>query len=220
MRFWAIVALIIFASFGCATPEPTPTPTAEPTPIPTVTPRERFSEDALTLRAAFEELIRIKDETWFHVRCYSVNGPAHQWVEYINAMNRDKSIQMRNETGIAPGDLWMMGADFCENAGAHTDYTNWLLREMEPDWVNLRPVPTPIPAVRIVADRPFARTARELAECAWDNPAMWDLFGDDIAASASVDEFALVIEGAVETGTETTWDGVIVSLTLCQQTRP
>ena len=53
MRFWAIVALIIFASFGCATPEPTPTPTAEPTPIPTVTPREGFSEDALTLRAAF-----------------------------------------------------------------------------------------------------------------------------------------------------------------------
>ena len=57
-------------------------------PCVTVTPREGFSEDALTLRAAFEELIRIKDETWFHVRCYSVNGPAHQWVEYINAMNR------------------------------------------------------------------------------------------------------------------------------------
>ena len=56
MRFWAIVALIIFASFGCATPEPTPTPTAEPTPIPTVTPRERFSEDALTLRPRLKNL--------------------------------------------------------------------------------------------------------------------------------------------------------------------
>ena len=136
MRICTIVVLLIVAVVGCASPEPTSTlmPTTEPTPLPTPIPREGFSEDALTLRAAFEELIRIKDENWFHVRCYSVNGPAHQWFEYINAMNLDKGIQILNEVGIVPGDLWTMGLEFCENAGAHTDYTNWLLREMEPDW--------------------------------------------------------------------------------------
>ena len=108
----------------------------------------------------------------------------HQWVEYINAMNRDKSIQMRNETGIALVD----DSDFCENAGAHTDYTNWLLREMAAGLGELAAC-TYSHTRSAHCDRPFARTARELAECAWDNPAMWDLLGDDIAASASVDEF-------------------------------
>ena len=219
MRTLAIVALIALAVIGCGSPEPSPTPTV-PAPLPTPTPREGFSEDALTLRAAFQELIRIKDETWFHVFCYARASPANGWAEYVTAKNQELGIEMLNETGIVPGDLWTMGWEFCQNGGAHTDFTRLLLSEMEPDWVNLRPVPTPIPAVRIVADRPFARTARELAECAWDNPAMYDLFGDDIATSADVDEFALVIEAAVDSGTETTWDGVIVSLTLCQQTQP
>ena len=221
MRICIIAVLLIVTVIGCSSPTPSPTPTAEPTLAPTLispspTPGEGFSEDALTLRAALQELIRVKDETWFHVFCYATGGAANQWSRYVS----DIESKTFYETGIFPSDLWAMGWDYCKNAGAETEYVRSILRDMEPEWVNMRPVPTPIPELRIVADRPFARTARELADCVWDNPTMYDLFGDDIEASADAEELALVIEAAVESGTETTWDGVIVSLTLCQQTQP
>ncbi len=55
------------------------------TPIPTSTPRNMFSPEALELLAAFHELVKFKDETWFHIFCYAEASPAHDWAEYMSS---------------------------------------------------------------------------------------------------------------------------------------
>ena len=187
---------------------------AKPTPTRVlVQPQGGFSEDALMLRAAFQELVKIKDDTWFHVFCYAQSAPASSWAGYVNSL----SLSAYHETGIAPGDLWSMGVDYCQNEGRDTAYTRQVFQQMKPDWVNLRPVPTPIPAMRIVANRPFADASYDLAECVWQNPAMHELL-PEAAYATSIEELALDFEVALETGTVTTWDGLTTALTICENT--
>ena len=182
-----------------------------PTPVPT---QSGFSEDALLLRAALQELISIKHETWFHVFCYAQRSPANSWSNHINSL----SLSAYHETGIAPGDLWGMGWEYCQNEGRDTDDTRWILKQMKPDWVNHRPVPTPIPELRIDANRPFASVSRDLAECAWNNPYMAEVLGEALTESVTMEEYAFVVEAALDGGTKATWDGIITAITICEQT--
>ena len=48
-----------------------------------------YSDKALQLRAAFEEMVKFKSELWFHEYCFSQNGPAHKWAENLNNMQRE-----------------------------------------------------------------------------------------------------------------------------------
>ena len=224
-----VISLLIIVTFGivgavigldetATVQEPTATPRATSTPSPNLRPSAHtgeFSHDALTLRAAMHELTLFKDEPWFHVYCYSGNGPVSSWSTYVS----DMDASTYTETGIVPGELWGLGIEYCQNEGGSTDYTEWLLLQMEPAWVNLRPIPTPIPELRVIANQPFASIAYDLATCAWDNPTMYDLFGDDIASSTNVSEFAGRVEAALDGGTSETWDGAITALTICEQTR-
>ena len=190
----------------------TPT-TAVPTSVPTVAPTrnpDEFSEDALTLRAALAELVSFKDETWFHVFCFA--QPWNGWDDHVLAM--DSTLA---ETGISGGDLWSMAADYCFSEGAETDVTRFMWERMDQDWLDIRPIPTPIAALRVDPVRPFADVAAELAECSWNNPAMDELFHDELEYSNSVDELALMFEAALDGGTVTTWDGAINALTVCKR---
>ena len=89
---------------------------------------------------------------------------------------------------------------------------------MKPEWVNMRPIPTPIPELRIEVDKPFAEFSFKLAHCAWGNPSAMYLLGEDAEASTDVVELTKLIEAALNDGTVETWDGAIAVLTICENT--
>ena len=214
MHTLALILLVALGIVACSSPEPSPTPLATPHWTPPPPPREGFSEEALVLRAAFEELIEFKDEAWFHVFCYAQSSPASQWADYLQT--HDFGIGVLSETGIVAGELWQLGWDYCQNEGKDTDYTRRLLGRLEPEWVNMRPVPTPVPELHVNIGRPFADLSYDLASCIWDNPTIHPPFAEEMSTANDVGEFAVILEGALDQGTLTTWHGAINILTACQ----
>ena len=188
------------------------------TPIPTSTPRNMFSPEALELLAAFHELVKFKDETWFHIFCYAEASPAHDWAEYMSSAES----QTFSETGIGPIHLWLMGTDYCGSEGKETTYTTQVLQDsMKPDWLNYRPIPAPKQEFRVMPNRPYEFMSEKLADCVWHNKAVHHLFQEGIDVSSDASGLAAVIEAALEEATDTkTWDGAILALTLCQSTQP
>ena len=178
------------------------------------TPRAGFSPESLELRAAFDELIKIKDAPWFHIHCYSEASPAHEWGKY---MSRADTLTTFTETGVMHSDLRQMGLDYCESEGKETNYTQTVFHDyMKPEWVNLRPVPTPNSDIRITVGRPYKAVSERLADCVWGNTEMEDLFREQINQSNSVSDFALVIETALDIAEDkTTWDGAMSLMTIC-----
>ena len=121
------------------TPSPIPSPSAP-----------SFSTESLELLAAYRELLKFKDEPWFHSFCYGQASPANGWGEYVTEIGAQTFI----ETGVTGWDLWYIGWDYCQNQGDETDFTKQKLREMEPEWLSHRPVPTPRPELRVAPYRP------------------------------------------------------------------
>ena len=191
---------------------------APPTPTPG---SPVFSDQALELRAVFEEMVKFKSEPWFHIFCFAKEtSPASGWAEHVQGM--ESSFELLDETGIHPSHLWSMGVDYCQSEGRETDYTTVIFRDhMKPSWINYRPVLTPKPEYRVTPSRPYRSASEMLGECAWNNPAVSDLLQEAIEISDSAAELAVVIEMALDEATSrTTWDGAIAALTICQSSRP
>ena len=193
-----------------AAPEPTPTATVEPGP------EGGFSAESLELRAALQELIRIKDEPWFHIYCFAIASPAYEWAEYMKSAN---DITVLSETGVTQGDIVQLGSDYCRNEGRETEYTRMVVKEfMNPDWVNVRPIPTPNANVRIVADRTYQAVSEQLAECVWGNPEAEELFEEYIERSPDMAQFALLHESSLEKAKDTEiWDATMTILAMCEE---
>ena len=104
--------------------------TPAPTPTPGVT---GYSETALQLRAAFEEMVKFKSELWFHEFCFSQASPAHQWAENLLDMGRGlegiESMDLLEEAGVLPSDVYSMAVDYCQNKGQETEITNTMFRD-------------------------------------------------------------------------------------------
>lgn len=195
---------------------------ATPTPTPGVTV---YSETALQLRAAFEEMVKFKSELWFHEYCFSQNGPAHKWAENLLDMGRGlegiESVRLLEETGVLPAGVYSMAADYCQNKGQETEFTTTMFRDrMNSSWINYRPVPTPTVQFRVVADRPFRHVSEPLAECIWHNTDMHHLFEEEIEESSSSAELADLIEMALQNGTSETVDGAYTIWTICEDSSP
>ena len=107
--------------------------------VSTATPARGLSQDSLELLGAYHELLRFKDEPWFHEYCYSQASPARQWARYVNGLG---SIDTLVETGISGSDLWSMGWDYCNNEGRETRGTKAKQGFMKAEWLDYRPIPT------------------------------------------------------------------------------
>ena len=197
-----------------ATRTPPSTPSPVPTPGESDTPAT-FSEESLELLANYHELLRFKDEPWFHILCYSANGPANVWAGRISSLG---NIGTLSETGILSSDLWSMGLDYCQNDGQETDYTRQVKGDMKDNWINYRPVPTPKPLMQVTSDHFYERLNRELAACLWGNPSMATIFPEAYEAADSEAELATIL-GAVLYGAESkaTIDGALIALAMCKQ---
>ena len=121
----------------------------EPSPTPPPS-SSGFSRDSLELLAAYQELLKFKDEPWFHTFCYGTASPANAWGEYVTKIG----VQTFYETGVTGGDLWEMGWDYCQNQGRESDFTKQKRQEMKTRWLNHQPVPTPRSELRVEPDRP------------------------------------------------------------------
>ena len=196
------------------------------TPAPTLTPGVTvYSETALQLRAAYEEMVKFKSELWFHELCFSQASPAHEWAENLTNMGRElegiESTELLEATGIYPSQVWSMAEDYCQNKGQETDFTTAMLRDhINSSWLNYRPVPTPTAQFRVVADRPFRHVSEPLAECIWHNPDMHHLFEEEIEESSSSAELGDLIEMALQNGTSETVDGAYTVWTICEDSAP
>ena len=195
----------------------TRTPPSTPSPVPTLVASDApatFSEESLELLAAYHELQTFKDAVWFHVLCYSANGPANAWAEQIASSD---NIGTLSETGILSSDLWSVGLDYCQNDGRETTYTRQVKGYMKDNWLNYRPVPTPKPAMQVTSDHFYERINKELAACLWGNPSMATIFPEAYEAADSEAELATIL-GAVLYGAESkaTIDGALIALTMCK----
>ena len=190
---------------------------ANATPEPTREPRTSFSPEALDLLATYHELLRFKDETWFHIYCLAPNGPAANWHAYLDSGAFGDINGIIDETGIVPGDLYGIAVEYCDSAGQETDFTEHILGRMEHDWLNYSPVPPVNPTAQAIVDRPYMQLAEDLAVCIWNNPTMRVEFDEILVDVYSVQEFVLTIEAALEDATTTqAWDGAIATLTTCE----
>ena len=189
------------SALGDAATKPTPTLAPTTTEIPLTS----FSDEALDLRSVFQELIKFKDEPWFHVYCYSLNGPAARWAEYVKNMDSGTF----HETGIVPMDLWLMGSEYCFNEGMETEDTQYWLRQMESDWVNYRPIPLPKPEYA-APERPYQDISERLGSCLWNNPDLHSLLPDAIEASNNATDVGMFLEVVLDGAEErSTLDGAL-----------
>ncbi len=194
-------------------PPPEETKTRDPAPTRSAQ-GSGFSAESLELRAAYEELLKVKDETWFHVYCIARAGPAYEWGEYMKAAGGVATIV---EAGIVRGDLRQMAVEYCRSGGMETDYTRTLRDEsMNQAWVNLSPLPTPNANVRIVEDRIYQPVSEQMADCVWGNPEVKEMFAEYIARSPDKEQFALLHEAALKTAEDTElWDSTVEILAMC-----
>ena len=180
-------------------------PTLALAPTTTEISPTSFSDEALDLRSVFQELIKFKDEPWFHVYCYSLNGPAARWAEYVKNMDSGTF----HETGIVPMDLWLMGSEYCFNEGMETEDTQYWLRQMESDWVNYRPIPLPKPEYA-APERPYQDISERLGSCLWNNPDLHSLLPDAIEASNNATDVGMFLEVVLDGAEErSTLDGAL-----------
>jgi hypothetical protein len=163
------------------------------------------------LLSAFHELLKFKDEPWFHVFCYSSNGAAVGWSEYVKGMDSG-TLQ---DTGIVPGELWGMGLEYCMNQGMETDDIRYLLRQMNPDWVNHRPIPDPKP-VFAAPERPYRDISERLGTCIWNNPDLHWLLPDAIEVSNNAEDMGEFLEVVLDGSQDrSTLDGALNILVHC-----
>ena len=188
------------------------TPTVSPTPVATsISPPSTFTPQSLELLSAFHELLKFKDEPWFHVFCYSRNGPAVGWSEHVKSMD----IRTLYDAGIAPGDLWGMGLEYCMNQGMETDDIRYWLRQMNPDWVNYRPIPDPKP-VFAAPERPYQAISERLGTCIWNNPDLHSLLPEAIEASNNAADMGVFLEVVLDGSQDrSTLDGALNILVHC-----
>ena len=104
-----------------------------------------LSISALELLAAYQELLKFKDDPWFHTFCYSEASPANSWAEYVTEIG----VKAFAETGVTGFDLRNIGWDYCQNQGQETEFTSLVREGMEAGWLNYKPVPTPRPELRV-----------------------------------------------------------------------
>ena len=165
------------------------------------------------LLAAYHELVSFKDDVWFHIFCYAEASPAHTWSETMV----DKEWDTYHEAGAHGDNLWNMGREYCESEGEETEFTRWVMGNMNADWINHRPVPTPSAAIRVTVGRPYRNVSEELASCLWVNRSMEEVFPEAYDGVESKAEMAELIEAALGTATDTTmFDGIITLWTVCE----
>ena len=187
-----------------------------PTPTPTRTPVTSFSDEALELLSMYHELLNFKDEVWFTIFCFAQNSPASKWNTYLNSGAFTDTVMLHSETGIYPGDLFGIAVDYCQNEGQETDFVHTIKGRMQPDWLAYSPVPPSKPAFEVIADRPYKNLSLALAECVWDSPELRTYFDVDSDGVYSIRDLAVELETALEEAVDqTTWDGAITALTLC-----
>ena len=209
------LGILTIVSLACSSATPTPTVTNLPERTSTPIPQAGFSSQALELLSAYHELVSFKDEPWFHVFCYSNNGPAARWANHVNSIDTNTFL----ETGIAPGELWGIGFDYCQNEGVATEYIVSTQKQMEPEWVNHRPIPTPNPEFAIPG-RPYKDLSERLGNCIWNNASMWHLFPELMLDADNATELTAVFEAALESATDKeTVDGALNALLSCESTR-
>ena len=193
----------------CESPAWEETPTLESVPV------AGYSQASLDLLANYYELLRFKDEVWFHIYCYALISPAHEWSNRIAELNDNATL---GETGILSGELWSMGLEFCHNEGRETEGVRAMKSNIKATWLDYRPIPTPRPEMQVMADRPYQSLSEMVASCLWSNQAMYDYLPEAYDLSNSEAEMAVALEDALEDAvSKTTYDGLTALWTLCKQ---
>ena len=124
----------------------TPTLTGSPVAASYVPAGDRqyddFSEAAHKLRAGYEQLMGFKGESWFRHQCL---GTAERKLSrWLSAMEGLRMPTLYDEVGADGNVVWLIATEYCKSGGRETDITRYHRENMDSDWLDMRPVPTPV----------------------------------------------------------------------------